>query len=175
MTFVNMIILFQTNQEKESFEKLYDKYIDIVYRKCLSYLENYEDAQDAAQEVWIKVYFALSSFERRSVFSTWLYRITVNYCITALKKRKYFFSLNELEEAGFEIEDLYPNIEILISNREDVTKVLSVLSKDMEVLLLMKYAEGYTYDEIAQITGLGVSAVKMRIARAKKQLQNAFH
>ncbi|MEA1937448.1 MAG: RNA polymerase sigma factor [Patescibacteria group bacterium] len=170
----DLVLQFQKNQNKECFEQLYDKYIDIVYRKCLSYLGNQNDAQDAAQEIWIKVYFTLLSFEHRSKFSTWLYRIVVNYCITVLKKRKYFVSLNELQDTGFDVQDLSPSIDIALSNQEDVTKALSMLSKDMKALLLMKYVEEYTYEEIAQITGLSPSAIKMRIARAKKQLQTSF-
>lgn len=168
-----LIQLFQATGKKEYFEPLFDKYIDISYRKCLSYLGNTEDTEDAAQEIWTKVYFSLPSFRAESAFSTWLYRICVNHCINVLKKRKSFVSMDELKISGFEQYDEKIDIEINISNQEDVTKVLFILSKDKE-LFLMKYVEGYTYEEISQVFGIGVSALKMRIARAKKKLLNEF-
>jgi len=165
---------FKETGNRECFEQLYNQYTDVVFRKCLSYLRNKEDAEDVAQEIWVKVFFALSKFEQKSSFSTWLYRITANQCVNQLKKRKAFLSIDELTGEGFEIKDETQDILTKISNTHDVTKTLSLLSKDMKALLLMKYMDEYTYEEIAEATGLGESAVKMRIVRTKKQLQAAL-
>jgi RNA polymerase sigma factor (sigma-70 family) len=165
---------YKKTRDRSCFDQLYSRHINIVFRKCLSYLRNPEEAEDASQEIWIKVYFSLEKFEQRSSFSTWLYRITINHCINQLKKRKFFVSLDELSEAGFDIEDKNEDFFVTLSNMDQVTKALSLLSKDMKAILLMKYMDEYTYKEIAQITGLSESAIKMRIARAKQQLKINF-
>jgi RNA polymerase sigma factor (sigma-70 family) len=165
---------FLETKNRIYFERLYNHYTNIVFRKCLSYLKNKEDAEDTAQEIWVKVFFALSKFEQKSTFSTWLYRITANQCVNNLKKRKIFVSLDLLSEKGFDVKDEKEDILTTISNNHLVTETLSLLSKDMRALLLMKYADEYTYADIACATGLGESAVKMRIARAKEQLQEVF-
>jgi RNA polymerase sigma factor (sigma-70 family) len=165
---------FKKTGDRECFEQLYNKYTDIVFRKCLSYLKSKEEAEDAAQEIWVKVFFALPKFEQKSSFSTWLYRITVNQCINTLKKRRVFVSLDQLSEEGFDVKDEQEDISSIISDKHQVTKALSLLSKDMKALLLMKYVDEYIYEEIAEVTGLGESAIKMRVTRAKKQLQVAF-
>lgn len=155
------------------FNQLYDRYANLVFRKCLSFLKSPEDAQDAAQEIWVKVYFSLAKFENKARFSTWLFRITTNHCINHLRQRRVFVSLDFLTQSGFEVKaphDLFN----AVSAESSVTKALAHLSKDIRALLLLKYVEGYTYQEIAQITGLGVSNVKMRISRAKEYLGNLY-
>jgi RNA polymerase sigma factor (sigma-70 family) len=165
---------FKKTADRQYFEALYDRYTNVVFCKCLSYLGHREDAEDVAQGIWVNVYFALPKFQQKSAFSTWLYRIAINQCINQLKKRKTFISLDALSEKGFEIKDEKQDIFATVSNTNQVTKALSLLSKDMKALLLMKYVDEYTYEEIADATGLGKSAIKMRIARAKQQLQATF-
>jgi len=125
--------------------------------------ESEADAQDLTQEIWVKVYFALDNFRFESRFSTWLSRITINRCINYLKRRgKLVFSEN--------IEEVENGSLPKINHCLDVTKLLSRLSKETKALLTLKYIDGVSYEEIAEVVGIGVSAVKMRIARAKKKL-----
>lgn len=156
-----LIRSFVQTRSNQAFESIYDRYSTFVYRKCLILAENEQDAQDLAQDIWIKVYFALDGFRFESSFSTWLRRITVNRCINYLKTKGRFISSEGVEEDG---------IQPTINNHLDVTKLLSQLSKETRVLLTLKYVEGYSYEEIAEITTMGVSAVKMRINRAKEEL-----
>lgn len=158
-----LILSFLRTRSNKIFELIYDKYSSFVYRKCLSLTESEQDAQDLAQNVWIKVYFALDGFRFESKFSTWLRSITVNICINHLKTKEHFKFSDDVEE----------NEKVAlqnINNHLDVTKLLSRLSKYTRIVLTLKYVEGYSYEEIAETTGLGVSAVKMRISRAKKEL-----
>ena len=159
----DLILSFQQTQSNKVFESIYDRYSPFVYRKCLLMAGSEADAQDLTQEIWIKVYFALDKFRFESGFSTWLSRITINRCINYLKKREKFVSSEEIEE----IENgSLPDI----NHSLDVTKLLSRLSIGTKALLSLKYVEGLSYEEIAESTGIGVSAIKMRIARAKKEL-----
>lgn len=121
------------------------------------------DAQDLTQEIWIKVYYALDRFRFESKFSTWLSRITINKCINHLKRAgKLVFSEDIEKSENGSLPDL--------NNCLDVTKLLSQLSNNNKTLLILKYVDGFSYEKIAEITGLGLSATKMRIARAKKEL-----
>ena len=159
----DLIFSFQKTRSNKIFEVIYDRYSSFVYRKCLLMTDSETDAQDLTQEIWIKVYFALDTFRFESKFSTWLSRITINRRINHLKRiGKLAFSegIEESENGSL------PNI----NNCLDVTKLLSRLSIETKALLTLKYVDGLSYEEIADITGIGISAVKMRIARAKKEL-----
>jgi RNA polymerase sigma-70 factor (ECF subfamily) len=156
-----LIRSFVQTRSKQAFESIYDRHASFVYRKCLFLTENEQDAQDLAQDIWIKVYFALDGFRFESSFLTWLRRITINRCFNYLKTKGRFISSEDVEEAG---------IQPTINNHLDVTKLLSQLSKETRVLLTLKYVEGYSYEEIAEIATMGVSAVKMRLNRAKEEL-----
>jgi len=159
----DLILSFQKTQSNKTFEFIYDRYASFVYRRCLLITDNEADAQDLTQEIWIKVYFALDNFRFESRFSTWLSRITINRCITYLKKRgRFVFSEN--------IEEIENGSLPKMNHYLDVTKLLSRLSKETKALLTLKYIDGVSYEEIAEVVGIGVSAVKMRIARAKKKL-----
>jgi len=162
---------FQETADRRYFEQLYDRYTDIVFRKCLSFLGGKESAEDVSQEIWVKVYFALPSFKGNAAFSSWLYRITTNQCINHLKKQKAFLSLDALSDKGFDPPDEKEEMIKTVSNAQQVTQMLSRLSKEVKALLIMKYVEEYDYEEMTEITGLGISALKMQIFRAKKQLQ----
>jgi RNA polymerase sigma-70 factor (ECF subfamily) len=158
-----LILSFLRTRSNKVFELIYDRHSSFVYRKCLYLTESEQDAQDLAQGIWTKVYFALDGFRFESKFSTWLRSITVNRCINHLKtKDQLKFSDNVEENKKVALPK--------INNHLDVTKLLSRLSKFTRMVLTLKYVEGYTYEEIAETTGLGVSAVKMRISRAKKEL-----
>jgi RNA polymerase sigma factor (sigma-70 family) len=165
-----LVRAFQNGEDRESFSQIYDLYADRVYRRCLSYLQTTDDADDATQEVWIKVFFSLHTFQARSSFSTWIFRITSNHCINLLKARRLFISIDVLQELGRDVPD-QKNLLTTLELRSQVTYLLSGLSKSVRALLLMKYQDRYTYAEIATVTGLGQSAIKMRLARAKRQVR----
>lgn len=159
----DLILAFQRTQSNQIFTFIYDRYTTFVYRKCLLMTGSEADAQDLTQEIWIKVYFYLEKFRFESQFSFWLSRVTANQCINFLKRQGKFTSSENIEDrANGSLPD--------INHRLDVTKLLSRVSILTRALLTLKYIDEFSYEEIGEITGLGVSAVKMRIARAKKEL-----
>lgn len=158
-----LILFFLRTRSNRIFELIYDRYSFSVYRKCLLLTENEHDAQDLAQDIWIKVYFFLDRFKFEARFSTWLKRIVVNRCINHLKAKQHFKFSNDVEK---DEHVAAPKI----NNHLDVTKLLSQLSRETRALLILKFVEGYAYEEISEMTGLGISAIKMRINRAKKEL-----
>ena len=159
----DLVLSFQKTHSEKIFESLYDRYVSFVYRKSLLLTGSEADAQDLTQEIWVKVYFGLDSFRLESTFSHWLNRITINSCINYIKRRDKLFFAEDIEEnANGSFSEM--------NHIFDVTKLLSRLSLRDKVLLTLKYVDGFSYEAISELTGMGVSAVKMRIARAKKEL-----
>ena len=170
----DLVERFQKTKDKLYFEMLYDRHATGTYRKCVSYVKDRDLAQDVAQDVWIKVYFNLSKFKGDSKFTTWLYRITVNNCISFLRKRKTF-SLDEMiEDSGTQIEDEFTDLLEEIEQKNDAKLALALVPEDVQTLLRMKYVDGYSYEEIAELTGLSQSAIKMRISRAKQLIKSEY-
>jgi len=158
---------------QQLFDELYDEYHTIVLGRCVNYLGSLRDAQDVAQNIWVKVHFGLKKFRHECKPSTWLFTITTRECINFLKKRKYFVELDDPEQ--YKIIDKKSEIKSNTFARDNnVTKMLESVSQDMKVLLFMKYHDGYSYREIAALTDMSVSALKMRISRVKVYLQKAF-
>lgn len=165
----NRIILqFQHTRDRDAYEHIYDTYVDMVFSRCLFILDDKDLAEDATQETMIKVYFALEKFEGRSSLKTWIYRIASNHCFGVLKKRRES-SYEALLEDGVQFEDT-EDIYQTLTDQSQVTDALSLLSKDIRAILLLKYIDGYSYEEISEIAQVSPSAVKMRIHRAKQEL-----
>ena len=148
--------------EDPYFWALYNRYKHKVFRRCFSFCRHAADAEDLAQEVFVKVFLYLPRFRRESSFSTWLYRITTNHCLNFLRDRKEFLALEETSVAESPVEPSSLSV--------GAQAALKQLPRAVQTLLLLKFRDGYTYEEIADMTGLSVSAAKMRISRAKKQL-----
>ena len=161
---------FCETEQKSYYEVFYSRYAEKSFRKALSYVHSIDDAEDVVQNVWVKVFFKLDTFRQDSSFSTWLYRITVNESISHLRKRKTY-SLDELtEDEAVQIEDVFADFLSVLEQKSDSAQALQLVAPEVRSLLLLKFAEGYTYEEIAAMTGLSQSAIKMKILRARKKI-----
>ena len=144
---------------------------------CLSMLSNHTEAEEAAQDVFIKAYRSLDRFKGNSSFSTWLYRITANHCLDVLRKRnrRRTVSLDTLvEEEGDKVHRLFSTAPVAatqMENRDLTGKILSTLPQDYRTILTLREADGLEYQEIAEILNCSLDAVKGRLSRARKQLQ----
>ncbi|HOV98779.1 MAG TPA: sigma-70 family RNA polymerase sigma factor [Bacteroidota bacterium] len=163
----------------KSFEALVQKYHRQIVNVSYLIMGNREAAEDATQEVFIKVYNKLSLYSPDTSFFSWLYRMTINTCIDEIRKRKMqkLISLDFLTEEGVESLE-YPRERELPSTelhndekKEMVNKAMQMLSKEhREVLVLREYVN-YGYNEIAETLGISVQAVKSRIFRARAELR----
>ena len=127
------------NQASDCFSLLYNRYIQKVYSKCISMLKNEALAQDAAQEIFVKIYLNLSKFNERSKFSTWVYSITYNYCIDYIrrqKRAKTIFS-DEMESASDVVEEV-DDQELLEMEVGRLKRVLNEIPPGDKAILLMK-------------------------------------
>ena len=162
-----------------AFEDLVAAYEKNVYNLALRMTGSPQDAEDMAQEAFLKAYHSLSSFRGESKFSVWLYRIVSNLCLDFLRKRKKqsTFSLSveddEGEEAQLDLPDLSQSPEALLEKkltREAVQRGLAALPEDARHILLLREIQGLSYEEIGEALGLEAGTVKSRIFRARKRL-----
>jgi len=168
--------------DMEAFRMLIKRHEKSVYNLAYRMLKNVEDAKDAAQEIFLKVFASLNSFRGESSFATWLYRIATNECINRLKRPK-FLSLEELrreyenEEKPIEppqLIDASPLPEELAEQREIqqlVHKAMDELPDHYRLVITLRYLQGLPYDEIAEALGLPVGTVKTYLFRAKNILK----
>jgi RNA polymerase sigma factor (sigma-70 family) len=152
------------------FSYIVEKYQDIVFSIALKVLRNREDAEEMAQESLIKAFKSLHTFQGKAKFSTWLYRITYNTCISETRKKKYHYTSTDDIQISEEAEEM--NLEgIPEENRERYVKAaLAKLPEDEYTLVLLYYFEEQSVEEISKITGLTASNVKVKLHRARKKL-----
>lgn len=162
-----------------AFEDLVAAYEKNVYNLALRMTGNAQDAEDMAQEAFIKAYNSLPSFRGDSKFSVWLYRIVSNVCLDFLRKqnRRPASSLSQEDEDGEEtqmdIPDESQSPEQLLERsltQEAVQRGLQSLSEEQRQILLLREIQGLSYEEIAETLDLEAGTVKSRIFRARKKL-----
>ena len=158
--------------DTQCFSHLVDKYKDIVYSIALKVLRNNEDAEEMAQESFIKAYKSLNTFKGTAKFSTWLYRITYNNCISEVRKKKLKFVSTDDIQISDEPEEMNFD-DIPEENRAKYVKAaLDKLPEEEYTIILLYYFEDKSVEEIGQITKLSESNVKVKLFRARKKLNS---
>lgn len=151
------------NRQKIDIGEAYQKYADVLYRVALAHTSNDADAQDVVQDVFIKYMTKAPLFSSDEHERAWLLRVTINRCHDVIRRLKVRDTL-PLDEA----------VHIAAEDKTDISEVLDCLShipeKNRDVVIL-HYLEGFSQQETAKILGISLSAVKMRISRAKEALQ----
>lgn len=169
---------FQAGDHR-SFDELMLRYQEKVLNTCFRFVGDEDDARDATQDIFVKVYRALDAFKPKAKFSTWLYRIAVNHSLNVLrsKKRRAWIkrlSLNagDQHEIGL-IPDHANNPENAMDREEKFKRVhqmLDSLKEEQRVAIILHQFEGLSYKEIAAVMNISVSAVESRIFRARQKL-----
>ena len=165
-----------------SFQDCFDAHKDRVFNTALSMLQNWEEAEEVTQDVFLAVYDALASFRGQAALTTWLYRITVNKVLDRLKARKaqkragFTISLwkqKGAEETVYEIPDfLHPGV--LLEQQESskiLFKAIAQLPENQQSAFVMAKVEQLSYAEIAAILNVTVPAVESLLVRAKQKLR----
>lgn len=148
----------------DAFEELVRRYQTPVYRTAFRMLGARADAQDATQETFVRAWRALPRFRRTSTISTWLYRIVTRRCLDKLAARRPTDPLDEIEIE----DDLDPAEATERSERlRAVTQAIATLPADQRAALVLREFEGLAYQEVAEILGISLAAVKGRIHRAR--------
>ena len=136
------------------------------------------DAEDLAQEIFVKAYFAITNFEGRSSFKTWLSHVKANHCLNYLRRQRgvNYVELDDTDEAQSGLHEdptVLRDLE-LRDDRERITAALDRLSDAVRVPLVLREVDELSYEEIAVTLGIGLSAVKMRIKRGREQFRQLF-
>ena len=161
-----------TGGDTGSYAILVERYYERSLRFGLRMLGNRADAEEAVQNAFVRVYRALDRYDARSRFESWLFQIVANQCRTLGAKRRRRERTFVPIDATHDFGEPPPAAEMHRSM--DVQKALMQLSSDHREALLMFYMEDRSYEDIADVTGLGVSALKMRVKRAREQLRRVL-
>lgn len=159
--------------DTKAFVVLVDRYKDLVFTLALRMLKNREEAEEVAQDTFIKVFKSLSKFKGDSKFSTWIYRITYNSCLDVLKKYKQEKSAVILDEfTEHQLVTLDNAFDALAEKeqRQAIDDCLDRLPKEDSFLLILYYFEEQSLDEISKILGLTANNVKVKLFRGRKKL-----
>ena len=157
----------------DAYAALVDRYYDRCARFAVRMLGNRDDAEDALQSTFLRAYRALGRYQERDRFSAWLYRILVNQCRSIAARRSHRERVFVREEALLlNAPDKRPAWSG--EDEELVQRVLNELDPLLREAFLLKYVEELSYEEMAALTGAGVSALKMRVKRACDKLRERW-
>jgi RNA polymerase sigma-70 factor (ECF subfamily) len=164
-----------------AYDELVQRYQERIYATIYHMTSNHEDANDLAQETFIKAFQALKSFKGGSSFYTWIYRIAVNKTINFLKQRKnrQGMSLNDLDFNAEHDPDLValvshqtPRRDVALAElQKKLNEAMSKLSEDHRLVVTLHDVQGVPHEEIAQIMDCNVGTVRSRLFYARQQLQ----
>lgn len=164
-----------------AFRQFYELFKDKVYNTCLSYLQDIPEAEEVLQDVFVEIYQSASKFRRQSSVSTWVYRITVNKCIDKVRYRNRqkraaiifgLFSKTTGEASSDFISFEHPGV--LAENRETAKILFAAirqLPEQQQAAFILKYIEGLTQKEIAEILNVSGKAIESLLQRAKTNLR----
>lgn len=179
-----LIQAFKQGNE-EVFEEIVRRYQKKVYNTTYRMTGNPEDANDLAQEVFIRVYRNLERFQGKSSFSTWLFTIATNICRDEMRKRHRRVAVQSLSEPIHmedgdlerEIADESMTPEILSLNRElhdEIQAVIDELPAEQKEVIVLRELQEFSYEEIAEIAGVSLGTVKSRISRARMNMRKSL-
>jgi RNA polymerase sigma-70 factor (ECF subfamily) len=161
--------------DQPAFAQLMRRYAGAVYNLAYRMLGNAQDAEDAGQEIFLRAYTRLESFDRTRRFSTWLLSIASNHCIDRLRRRR--FAWLTLDDIAFTAPSGERGPEGSALDREErdaVQRALMQLPDNYRQVTVLRYWHDLSYDEIAQATGLTESTIKTRLHRARHMLARAL-
>lgn len=171
--YINLVISGDT----ASFTVLVDRYKNRVIHLSFRLLQNREEAEEAAQDIFVKIYKSLSQFKGDAKFSTWLHKITYNTCIDRLKNKKRTLPLVYPEK--FEESELVSLINI-VDNIEEmersnmIRRCLAMLSPEEDFLLTLFYLREHSLKEISKIMSINENNLKIKLHRSRKKLAAIF-
>jgi RNA polymerase sigma factor (sigma-70 family) len=167
--YINLIL----HGEHNAFAVLVDRYKDMIFSLALKMVKNREEAEEVAQDTFIKIYTSLNKFKGDSKFSTWIYKIAYNTCLDRLKK-------NKKEESNISIDefstDLIKTLDNALSALEDkerkqtIQNCLNLLPSEDNFLLTLYYFDDQSLEEIGKIMDISANNAKVKLFRSRQKL-----
>jgi RNA polymerase sigma-70 factor (ECF subfamily) len=155
-----------------AFSEIFEQYKNLVYKTAYLLLDNPHEAEDALQEIFVKVYRSLDKYQpSKSAFSTWLYRITVNHCLN--QRRKQLLVPNTLQKSRFSSQPLRI-LEDQYADEQAIQQALNHLSGKLRTVIVLRYYHELAYADIAQILEIPLGTVQSRLNQGMKKIQHAL-
>jgi len=160
--------------DREAFALIYRSYSGLVYRVCLRMLRNPAEAEDAAQDVFFRVFLKINTFRGDSAFSSWLYRLTTNVALMRLRKNKRSWTpprerkLDTDSSSEIDAPDLYVTD---VFCRIDLQAAIDVLPDGYKAAFILHDVHGYEHKEIAETLGYSVGNSKSQLHKARRRLR----
>lgn len=168
--------------DEDAFAEIVQQHQSMVFSVAMRFVRRPMDAEDVAQQVFTKVFFALKKFNMRSSLSTWIYRIATNESydyLRRLRSRRVVYQGDLGDEAAEFLEtssrsvDRRPKADAQAARRDLLVRLLEHVSEDDRLLLFRKEVEGLTIRELSRETGVNENTIKVRLFRARKKLVKA--
>lgn len=167
--YIDKVLQGNTN----AFAYLINKYKDMAYTIAIKIVKSHEDAEEVAQDSFLKAYEKLNSFKGNAKFSTWLYTIVYRNSITKIRKKQVTTSnIDDYVIDNHQDGDEFPQLEAMKNNEQQkyVREAIDKLAEKDALLITLFYMNDNSIEEIEQITGLTQSNVKVKLFRARKKL-----
>lgn len=153
-----------------AFRTLVDTYKDLVFSICVQLVKDKMMAEELAQDSFLKAYRNISSYRGESKFSTWLYRISYNTCLSKLRKNK--ITIVDIPEFNYGVSENYGETNLINEDRNlQIKSVLSQLKQEERLYVQLFYLQEQSIKEIAEVCGASESNVKVKLHRSKKKLR----
>lgn len=158
--------------DREAFGPLVDAHKDMIYTVCLRMLTSEADAEEAAQDVFVKAFRYIGSFQAKAKFSTWLYRIAYNHCISEIRKKVKMIDLvDEVPEGEVDEGEMNGLESISAGERSKYLKMaIESLAETDAVVVTLFYYDELSLEEIAGVTGLSSSNIRIKLHRSRKKM-----
>ncbi|TXD84846.1 sigma-70 family RNA polymerase sigma factor [Subsaximicrobium wynnwilliamsii] len=166
---INQIVKGDTS----AFTVLVDNYKDLVFTLALRMLKNREEAEEVAQDTFIKAYKSLANFKGDSKFSTWIYRVAYNTCLDRIKKNKKHLNDVPIDEfTEHELKTIDNALQQLMTaeKNETIKKCIAQLPSDDAFLLTLYYFDDLSLEEISKVVDLTPNNIKVKLFRFRKKL-----
>jgi RNA polymerase sigma-70 factor (ECF subfamily) len=160
-----------------AFDHLFLKYQDYVYNICLGVVGNPEDARDCTQETFLKVYKNAKEFRGQSALSTWIYRIAVNQCLGSLRKKPKAPVASLDDENCKELPDSAPPPWVSAERKaeeQEIREIMEALTPDYKAVLVLRYYQELSYEEMMQVLGWNLAVVKVKLHRARQAFAKQY-
>jgi len=164
--------------DADAFAPLVERYKDMVFTIIVKIVGNAADAEELSQDVFLKVYHSLGGFQRKSRFSTWIYRIAYNTAITKTRKKKWDMQpLDQDIATNYTEDEVVEDVYALTDEQQKVLidKAMERLSEHDYIMITLYYKESCSISEISKTMNLSESNVKVKLHRIRKKLQNEMN
>lgn len=157
---------------KQAFGNIINRYKNPLYATILRMTRNNQDAQDLVQEAFIKIYHQLEKYDKKGSFSSWMYRVAINHCMDEFRKKRYQMKQTELG-ADLAVNERHPEVIYLKKeNSRQLERLIETLPEDERLIILLRYVNELSYDEISELVDTPMSTVRNKLHRAKKKMRD---